>query len=243
MSDDEKLSGFVDRELDGKTQADLEALIAQDDQIKARLSRIQTNDDLVRKAFDAPVTEAVPDRFVAAIDAGLAKHSNAAEVNARPPQASNDNNKAWWQIGGAVAASLAVGLFFGAQLAPGGADATMSVALNDALNATPSAQTASLKSGERLTPQLTFARAGGGYCRQFDISAANGVRSGVACNREGRWTMEALMPSSAGASAEEGYVTAEGPTNMALENLVNRLRTGDPLDKPAEDAVIARGWK
>jgi hypothetical protein len=245
MSEDEKLNAFVDHELDSEQRAEMEALVAGDDHVKARVSRMRTNDDLVRSAFDAPMAAAVPDRFLSTIDSGLAKHANATVVSLKThlTRASNDNGKPWWQIGGALAASLAVGLFFGTQLAPTADDATVSVALNDALNSTPSAQSVVLKSGERMTPQLTFARAGGGYCRQFSIAAGNSTRTGVACNRAGQWSVEALLPSGGAASAEDGYVTAGGRENADLDDLIGKLRAGDPLDKQAEKALIARRWK
>jgi anti-sigma factor RsiW len=242
MNEDEKLSGFIDRELENKELADMEALIARDAQAQARVSRMQGNDRLVRAAFDTPMEEAVPDRFLAAIDAGLAAHANSPSTPVET-RASNDNGRAWWRMGGAVAASLAVGLFFGTQMAPTGGDATISIAMNDALNATPSAQTVSFNSGERLTPQLTFARAGGGYCRQFSMAASDGNRTGVACKSDGQWRVEALLPAGAVASAEDGYVTAEGPAAAGLDAVIGKLRTGDALDKAAEATLIERRWK
>jgi hypothetical protein len=242
MNEDEKLSGFIDRELESNELADMEALIARDAQAQTRVSRLQGNDRLVRAAFDTPMEEAVPDRFLAAVDAGLAAHANAPSVPFEP-RAGNDNGRAWSRMGGAVAASLAVGLFVGTQFAPSGGDPTISIAMNDALNSTPSAQRVSLKSGEQLTPYLTFARAGGGYCRQFSMTASHGNRSGVACKSDGQWRVEALLPAGAVASAEDGYVTAEGPVVAGLGAVIGKLRAGDPLDKEAEAALIERRWK
>jgi hypothetical protein len=242
MNDDEKLSSFIDRELESNELADVEALIARDAQAQTRVARLQGNDRLVRAAFDTPMEEAVHDRFMAAVDAGLTAHAKAPSVPVEP-RASNDNGRTWWRMGGAVAASLAVGLSVGTQFAPSGGDATTSAAMNDALNATPSAQTVSLKSGEQLTPHLTFARAGGGYCRQFSMAASDGNRSGVACKSSGQWRVEALLPAGAVASAEDGYVTAEGPVAAGLDAVIGKLRAGDPLDKEAEAALIERHWK
>lgn len=248
MSEDEKLNGFLDHELDKKEHSEVEALIAHEDGAKARLARMQINDDLVRSAHDAPMAEEVPDRFLKAIDSGIAQHGsakldNVVSIDAHRPVASNDNRKSWWQMGGAVAASLAVGLFFGTQLTSTGGDATMSIALNDALNTTPSAQTVALTTGERLTPQLTFARVGGGYCRQFSIATGAKSRAGVACTSAGQWSVEVLLPSSDSASAEDGYVTAGGMENPEMDGLVAKLRAGNPLDKSAEEALIATRWK
>jgi hypothetical protein len=107
----------------------------------------------------------------------------------------------------------------------------------------PSTQSVSLATGETITPQLSFAKAGGGYCRQFNLAGKTGRRSGVACRKDGDWTIEALMPGGQTTSAEGGYVAAEGSVDTGIEAVIGTLRAGDPLDTKAEAEVIARGWK
>ena len=242
MTDDEKLSGFIDRELDRSAHARVDALIRAP-AAAALLSRLRGNDDIVRAAFDAPMHEGVPDRFAAAIDAGLASvakpHANRV-VRSAP---MNDNQPRWWHLGGAVAASLAVGLSLGTQLLAPVGGAMSSHTLSDALDATASLRTVTLASGERLTPDLTFAQAGGGYCRQFRLAVANRDHAGVACRTKGQWAVEALIPAAAVSSAEDTYITAEGAAPSSLDGVVDTLRAGDPLDSAAERALIANGWQ
>lgn len=247
MSNDEKLNRLLDNELDAKERADMEATLAGDATLQAKLTQMQHADNLVRTAFSGPMKGVVPDRFLNAIDAGLAAREVPVERNVIPISpsvnlASNDNSKSWWRIGAAVAASLVIGLVFGSQLTTGGSG-TASVALNKALSAVPSGQTASLAPGESITPQLSFAQAGGGYCRQFTLLGTSGAKSGLACRKGGDWSVEALMPTNAGSSAEGDYVTAEGPSGGGIEAVINTRRAGDPLDKAAEAKIIAQGWK
>jgi negative regulator of sigma E activity len=247
MKDDVKLSAMLDGELGAEEQTVMEATLSKDAQMQARLSQMRQTDDAVRAAFAAPIEEAVPDRFLKAIDAGFAAHDARAQTNVIPlkpivKEGSNDNKKGFWRMGGAIAASLALGLLLAPQIMTRDSGEISSLALNKALNTVPSTQTASLSKGKSITPQLSFAKAGGGYCRQFTLTAETGAKSGVACTKDGNWVVEALLPSAQATSAEDGYVTAEGPSNAGLDTAIGALRAGDPLDRSAEAALIARGW-
>ena len=243
MDDDEKLSGFLDRELAEPDRAELAARASRDADTAARLGRMQENDDLVREALSAPLHDPVPARLLEAVDAGLARHAPPHATDAGPRTPANDNPRRWWPLTGAVAASLMVGLVTGSQLAPRGELAAGSVSLEDVLTKTPSAQSVSMASGERVTPQLSFARAGGGYCREFVLASDAGEQTGVACNPNGRWRVVALLPSDASQAADSGYATAAGVAPAAIEEVVGALRGGDPLDVDSEASAIAREWR
>ena len=129
-----------------------------------------------------------------------------------------------------MAASLAVGLLFAPLTSREASDNSIaSAAFNGALDATPSLQTVSFASGERLTPQLSFAKAGGGYCRQFDLISADRASTGLACTADGKWTIEALLPTVPKRSATDGYTVAEDPENAHLANIIEGIRAGDSL--------------
>lgn len=250
MDGDEKLSGFLDQELSAEERAKMELAIKNDQLLGGQIARMHATDGVIRDAFDAPMKEAVPDRFTKLIDAALGGVAPSADAvvafEPAPAAPANDNQSSRWWMNGAVAAGVAVALLVGTQfMAPrtGDGNAAITVALGNALEATPSLQSVKLQSGESVTPQLTFAKVGGGYCRQFSLSAGKANKSGVACKSDGDWSVAALVPASGGASADQGYVTAEGPGGAEIEAVMGKLRAGDPLDKAAEDALIARGWK
>ncbi len=248
MSEDEKLSGILDGELGPEELAEMEAVLECDATLKARLAEMRRADDLARIAYAEPMDEGVPDRFMKAIDAGLATPAsnmsdNIVSIGPHAKTASNDNPKNRWRVGGAIAASLMFGVLLGTQFTSGNDGELTTKKLNEALNTVPSTQSASLATGVIVTPRLSFARAGGGYCRQFDLTGKTGAKAGVACRKDKYWTIEALMPSGQTASAEGGYIAAEGPTDNGIESVIGKLRAGDPFDAAAEADVITRGWK
>ena len=244
MTEDEKLSGYLDGELDPAVHADLTARMAGDDRARARLAQLRETDALVRTAYADPLHEALPDRFIAALDKGIAADATQLRQEVVATTAGNDNAQRRWLVGGAIAASLAVGLLLGSQFVRREDDVGIaSAAFGGALSATPSLQSVSLASGERLTPSFSFARAGGGYCRQFELTAADLKSIGIACTRNGAWMIEALLPSAPKVLATEGYATAEGPANPGLDMVIASLRQGDPLDRSTERSLIAHNWK
>jgi hypothetical protein len=240
MTERVKLSGLIDRELDQAERTDIETLVTGDPESAALVSRMRRNDDLVRAAFAVPMGEDVPDRFTSAIDAGL---NRLTQVHVASAVAGNDNRPRWWQLGGAVAASLAIGLVMGTQFLASGEKATTSVALSKALSTTPSLQTVKLASGEQVTPELTIAQNGGGYCRQFRLASADRDHAGVACRTQGQWVVEAIAPATPTRSASDDYVTAEGAQPSSVEDVIAARRIGDPLDPAAEKVLIARRWR
>ncbi len=244
MSKDEKLSGYLDSELDAPERAEMAATLKRDGDTRNKIARMRQTDDLVRSAHEQPMGETVPDRFLRVIDERLAR-ARTVEISVPVAQAANDNKRAWWLTGGAMAASLMLGVLLGAQILSRGAggSAAMTVALAEALETSPSGTSLTLKSGEAITPQLTFARSGGGHCRQFALAQEATRRTGLACRNDGRWSLEVLLPSAPGRSIQDGYLAAEGSGDTTLNATVEALRAGDPLDKVEEDALIARRWR
>jgi hypothetical protein len=249
MNDEEQLNRLIDGELGPEEQAQMQARVASDSTLQTKLAEMKRADALVREAFEAPMAEETPDRFLKAIDAGLAAKAPSLQsppltnVVTLPHTAENDNDKSWWKASGAMAASLAIGLFLGTQWPTAGGEGSTSQALASALSSTPSAQSVALAKGESITPQLSFAKAGGGFCRQFLLSGKAGAKAGLACTHSGEWSIEALSPTNTSASAQDGYVVAEGQDTAGIDAVVTRLRAGDPLDKAAEADLIASGWK
>ena len=81
-----------------------------------------------------------------------------------------------------------------------------------------------LASGERLTPDLTFAQAGGGYCRQFRLAVANRdhslIISGTGDVIEPEHDIIAIGSGGAFARAAARALLAE--TNLGPEAIVRR---------------------
>lgn len=226
MNDEELLSAYLDGELDEARMAEVEARLEQDAVFAARFERLGAADDAVRAAFDPVLELPVPGRLIA-----------TARGTELPPPAANDNRRAFWLGGGAIAASLVAGLLFFAQ--PQGSGDDVQLALNAALESTPSGQTVEVPGQGRLTPQLSFASNDGGFCREFALADAGKSRVGLACRSGGKWSVEALVQG--GRVQGEGYATA-GEAQGTLDRIEQAKRAGDPLTAQEEAALIARNW-
>lgn len=233
MSDEDKLSGLLDDELDAADAKRMEALVEADGQLAQRLARWRENDALLRRAFAEIPGDEVPERFLAAI--------GARGTESRPPEAGNDNS-ARWRIPVAMAASLALGIILGGQLLNRAQPPGFLPEVAAGLERVPSGQTLTLASGDRLTPELTFARQGGGWCRQFTVAGSGGRKAGLAC-RQRDWSVEALVPATEPAPEPGGYAVAEGEEHPGLEDVANSLRADDPLGPSEERKLLESGWR
>ncbi len=241
MTDIELLAAFLDNALSDVECRAVEARLAAEPALAAQLDEMRRDDDLLRAAFDAPLTEPVPQHLLDLL---------ALPVAAAPPVVTtlhtpaNDNSRTWRWAGGAIAAGLALALVVANPFARPGGPAALgdTVAFSRSLDTTPSAQLASLGDGRTVQPQLTFARQGGGYCRQFAVSDASGTQDGVACREGSTWTVKVLVPGVKTAGGDGGYATAGGPANAKLDAELAALRDGDPLDPAAEKLLMQRGW-
>ena len=241
MTDIEMLAALLDNALSADERRALETRLAAEPPLVAQLGEMQRGDDLLRAAFDAPMKEPVPQRLLDLLAPPTVAASAAAVV---APRAANDNSRIWLWGGGAIAAGLALVLVVANPFARSSGPAALGdmAAFGRSLDTTPSTQLASLGDGRMVQPQLTFARQGGGYCRQFKVSDASGMQDGVACREGSAWNVKALV-LGAKAAGDGGYATAGGLANRKLDAEIAALRGGDPLDPAAERLLIGRGWQ
>jgi hypothetical protein len=247
MDDFELISAYLDDALTPEVRVDLEARIAREPALAAIIAEVRASDALLRAAFDGPMHQPVPQRFLDLLQAEpqLANVVQMADYTQVPKSAANDNSKRWRWLGGAVAASLAVALIISSPFSGSGGDARIGdmTAFNTSLDKTPSATAATLSNGRKLTPQFTFASRDGGYCRQFTVSDAADADDGLACRANGQWRIKVLTRGAKPVATDNGYETAGGSANEKLDAVVAQLRAGDPMDTANEQALIHRDWK
>jgi negative regulator of sigma E activity len=248
MDDFELISAYLDDALEPDAKAMLAARLTHEPKLAATLNALRASDDTLRSAFEAPMHDPMPQRFLDLLAAKPASASdnviNLADHIKGVEQAANDNPRRWRWIGGAIAASLAVGLFVSTQFSGSGANDKLGdmVAFNAALDKTPSLQRASLSNGKTLTPQLSFASRDGTFCRQFSVTGAASSQDGVACRAGGKWKVEALLPGIKPTAGDGEFETAGGAGNEKLDAVIAKLRASDPLGAAAEQRLIADGW-
>ncbi len=252
MDDDDLLAGYLDNALDDGQRSALEMRLQVEPALAARLAAFTRNDAELRAAFDAPLVEPVPARFLTLIPAPAPAETvipfapRQADIRvADIPVAANDNRRHWRWIGGALAAGLALAVVVGTQMTGPQHDPRLgdALAFNTALETTPSAQARPLSNGKALTPQMSFASRDGNFCRQFAVVGSTETLAGVACRRSGTWSVKALVPGTAAAMPPEGFETAGGAINPALDRAIAALRAGDPLNPAAERDAIKNGWR
>ncbi|HEV2746431.1 MAG TPA: hypothetical protein VGW34_03930 [Allosphingosinicella sp.] len=243
--DDATLFAYLDGILDPADRQRVALAIASDTALAERVARQQ---ELVRAAqasFAGDLEEPIPDRWIAAIDAALPATdagSVASMAAARDRRAARWSN---WQAGGAIAAALVLGLFFGRGIgatdggivAASGASVMASAPVAEALDKALSGVPVRLAGSRSLDVQLSLRTAEGSFCREALISdSAHGHRL-VACREEGGWRVAGLAREEARGSGFE-TVGGDGPLDALVQGL-----GGEPLDAAAEQRAIAARWK
>ena len=267
MSEHDRIAvmAYVDGELPPEDAALFEPRLALEPALADAVARERALRARLQSAF-APVDEPVPAGLLALLspehmidDAPPVR----AAANQPLPAGANDAHRAalpharrWhWPEWTAMAASLVLGVVFGARLlAPhagaGGGDA---VALAVAPDGTITAQGALRDALEQrvggtvLDPNskvgvgLTFRNRAKEYCRTFTVDSAS---SGIACKQADGWAVAQLEHArNARAGEAGGYRTAASPLSPALLAAIDAMRDGDTLDAAGEESAKAKGWK
>ena len=234
---DEMLMAYVDRELDAATTASIDAAIARDPELAARVERQRKLARAVHAAYEPVLQEPMPKRL---LDAAAGA---APAATARAP-------RRWtWFEWSAMAASLALGIAIGAvMLGRGSTDSGGNIvaehgqlfargllarALAEQLASTQKPD-ASVRIG------LTFVAKGGEYCRTFAVERS--ATAGLACSHVGEWRIDVLAPAASSGKAA-GYRTAAGELPPAVLRSIEERMQGSSLDATAERAAQQRGWK
>lgn len=269
---DEKLMAYADSELTAGETAALDALLAQDAQLRARLAPFIITRDRLATAFEHTLHEPVPDRLVAAIWNAPAASRNGAGASRKGPatRAAMDLpfESLLRAIGSALfpngptlatafsaAAVLAIGVGTGwiaarSTEAPDlivadGTGLTASDDLAGALETHASGATADVGGGRTIRPVQSFRTADKGLCREYVVTAGTGPDfAGVACKTpSGAWRLAIHVATAKALEAGGPYATAGRPSAPAVDALVNAMMSGDALGRDDEGALLRDGWR
>lgn len=228
--DEAMLIAMVDGELDEVNRRRVERAVAGDPALAERLAQHRRLRERLAGHYAPVAQEPVPDRL-----RSLLEESEAVVPMARP--ASPARRWGGWAMGGAIAASLVLGLgvgrFSGGEAGPIGVSDGVMVAKGSLATALDS-QLASAQDGAAIRIGLTFQRKGGGWCRSFD-----GAMAGVACREGGGWQVQQVLP---GAGRETTYRQASSADARVMAT-VDALMDGAPVDAVGEKAAVAKGWR
>lgn len=244
---DETLMAYVDGELDAAARAAVDAAVADDPALGARLARQQALAGRLRAAFDDVLEEPLPPRLLAAARAPAAASPRAAGLRTRGGGVGLVRHWSWPQWG-ALAASLIIGLLAGYTLprhTPAGlvaengrliARGALANALSEQLASEPSDGSPPLRIG------LSFRAKSGDYCRTFTLAGDDQQppHAGLACKEGPDWHVRTLTPAQA--ASDTDYRMAASPLPEAVLRAVDDSIDGTPLDASAERAARDGGW-
>lgn len=225
--DEAMLIALVDGELDEVNRRRVERAAAGDPALAERLAQHRRLRERLAGHYAPVAQEPVPDRLRSLLEAS----------ETVVPMVGPARRWGGWAMGGAIAASLLLGLgvgrFSGGEAGPVGMKDGVMVAQGQLASALDG-QLASAQDGAAIRIGLTFQRKGGGWCRSFD-----GAMAGVACREDAGWQVQQMLP---GVGQETAYRQASSADARVMAT-VDALIAGAPVDAAGEKAAVAKGWR
>lgn len=246
--DDETLMAYADGEADAATARRLQAALAGDPLLRARLAPYEGTRAALRQALDPLGAAPVPDRLEAAVRAQLARAALApGGAPVRPPAAENVlplrrplQRPPMTRMLLPLAASLALLLGgLGGYVAgrDGGAAPTAGLAIGpalaDAFATVPTGTTRDLAPGTNVRLVGSFRDGAGQLCREAVQQDGAGRLTFVGCHGAGGWQLRFAAHGGAGAAT---YSPASA--DEALDAFLRGIEAGRPLSRADEAAAL-----
>lgn len=232
--DRETLAAYAEGQLDATEAARVEAAMAADPGLAKEVAAHRALRDRLQAHFAPVLDMPVPDRLLDAV-----KSAPTAEVidfsAARRAKARTLPSR--WILGGAIAASLAIGLVVGAQVPGSGpvGNASGRLVAQGALDRALTTQLASAEAAPVRVP-LSFLNKDGRYCRVFDT----GAMAGIACRGDNAWVIDRMQSGGKGVATQ--YRQAGGAFGEIMAAAQNMARQEALLPREETEARD-RGWK
>ncbi|MET0661377.1 MAG: anti-sigma factor [Steroidobacteraceae bacterium] len=239
---DEVLMAYADGELDAAASTEIEAALAADPVLAARVQEHRALLKQLQCAFDAVLDEQLPERLVAAAKAPVQAKGTVVDLEEVRQKRAGTPTRHWslpqWA---AMAASLMIGLFIGHRTLQGNDPIVMRNGELVATGTLADALTAQLSSDEASEHRigLTFRTKQGGYCRTF-ASAEKQPIAGVACRANDAWKVRAVSNTQ---TVTGDYRMAGSAMPAAVRAVVEDAIQGEPLTVAEEQAARSAGWK
>ena len=204
--DEAQIHAYVDGVLDPATSARLEADSRNDVALAARIAQQRALRTRLRAEFDPVLEEPIPQRLREVL-AGAGSGAVVTPIGARkagvPPARPPWSVREW----GALAATLVFGALLGPFLFRGSSGLPIEsedgrlVAASYLDTALSTQLAGTTTEGVLARIDISFRAAGGEYCRTFVLQTGAG---GLACRRDGRWSVE-LLDGAAAPSSEHRW--------------------------------------
>ncbi len=237
--DRETLMAYADGQLGPEDRIMVEAAIAADPDMARDVEAHQALRAQLGAHF-APIASApVPERLKAVlgapsnvVDMATVRKEKEERVPLLMP------SRRWGMMGGAIAASLALGMVMGTQLRDGGPVATQDGRLiaQGKLDRALTSQLASAPSADApVRILLSFRAAEGNYCRAFETDGT----AGIACRSKDAW---AIAQMQSGVETRRGGYRQAGSAHEAIMAAAQEMAADGALDAEAERAARMADW-
>jgi hypothetical protein len=235
---DEELMAYADGEMSAIDAKRVEAAMAGDAALAARVARFRAVRRALHTAYDSVLSEPVPERLRALLG-DVAANEPPAPVDLaaqRQKRAVRFGPPAW----AAMAASLIVGVLVGRAVLPSGellvddgryAGAELTRVLEARLASDATNQSGATRIG------LTFRADNGEICRTFAHAERAQATSGLACRDGDRWAVQVAVHGDA-----QGEFRQAGADAPAVLDAVDAMIDGEPFDATQERASRDQNW-
>ncbi|HEX9903766.1 MAG TPA: hypothetical protein VGA77_02265 [Propylenella sp.] len=234
---EETLMALADGELRGAEAASVVDQVEKDAALKERLAKIERTRALAKAAFGSVIEEPVPERLLVA----------ASARRGRFAWASGRWALGWLPLGAVALAASAAGIAIGLGLTLGEGGGPSLFASEERIAAlleeAPSGEKRSLALGSADEPATFEATASyvaaDGFCRTFVLTSASetGWR-GLACRRDGNWTIDIAVADP----AVDGYETASNAALQSVDAYLDAAGAGGRVDDDEERRLLQSHW-
>jgi len=241
---DETVMRYVDGELDAAACAEIEAALASDPDLGARIELFAVTRRTARDAMRPLLDEPVPPALHAAVAAMVADATSGTAARTsitrdRPASILSPANDWRWRAAAACIALVvggAAGYVAGSKQGPEGLEiaAVDGNAVASALGSVPTGGESALPDDVRFRAVSSFRDRDATLCREFELNLAkSGVVTAVACREADRWNMRfaVRMPAS-----KDGYAPASA--SEALDAYLASIGAGEALDATDETNAL-----
>lgn len=258
IKDRSRLDAFADGELSPEEAAGLIMHLAENPQDMAYLDRVMAANQLLAEAFSEPMHQPVPDalrRLILTESAGQVSGNREGDQRSEASVLRFPDRAGLRTIlTGVLSAGLAAAAVLAVMIVPpdtSGDVTTGPVAADSslaaALSGLPSGHERLLDGGRHIEI-LASLPARDGYCREFALHTQESrTDRGLACGRNGRWTIEVLLAAAGFSPHQTDFAPASGPESgevgfEAINLVLDRQGAGIALPADEEAAIIARNW-
>lgn len=237
MSADEKFFAWLDGELGPSEAAQIEARVASDSALARLAERHRAFAARLKLSFDSVAEIPPPEELLATI---RNERTQVIDLGA----ARLATMSGWWPMvpqWAAMAATLAIGVFFGTMMGTDRGRAPLAFegdtlyavgALDHALDT----RLAAVPVTDDIRIGVTFRDQSGAICRSFTQTGA----SGLACRSGNGWQLRGLFGAPV---AQDGSYRMASGTDPELAAMIDSTITGEPFDEELEKAARSRGWR